>query len=73
MDKNFDTEASIHMYFIEEGMAMDIKGEAETLFNMLSSAAAKMINDVGDGEKERLELLNRFNTTTMLKLLKEEA
>lgn len=73
MDKDVDINASIHLYFIEEGMAMDIKGEAETLINMLSSAAAKMINDLEDGEEERLELLNRFNTTTMLKLLKEEA
>lgn len=73
MDKDVDINADIHMYFVEEGMAMDIKGEAETLFNMLSSAAAKMINDVSDDEEERLELLNRFNTTTMLKLLKDEA
>lgn len=73
MDKDVDINADIHMYFVEEGMAMDIKGEAETLFNMLSSAAAKMINDVSDGEEERLELLNRFNTMTILKLLKDEA
>lgn len=73
MDNDVDINADIHMYFVEEGMAMDIKGEAETLFNMLSSAAAKMINDVSDGEEERLDLLSRFNTTTILKLLKEEA
>lgn len=48
MDDNFDTEASINLYFIEEGMAMDVKGETETLLNMLSSAAAKMINDVSE-------------------------
>ena len=73
MDDNFDTEASINLYFIEEGMAMDVKGETETLLNMLSSAASKMINDVSEDTNSAIELTSRFNTMTILKLLRDEA